>query len=643
MCVRVFFALWMLVLPTALSAQTICVDPGHGGDDPGAVGCGLNEKDINLDTGLRLRDLLQGAGFTALMTRDTDVFIPLSGRADYANANGADRFVSIHANANAGTPATGTETYCATNAASNAIDLRDKIQAEMIIAWGLADRGGKTANFTVLTATAMPATLSELGFVNNCTVDATYLSDPDHLQEAAAAHLRAIQLHYGQNPTDLGTARGSVFEDQGQGADDMSIRLAGAQVTVLETGDSALAEGVDALWSFTLPPGAYTLQASLDGYQTNSRNCQVAVNATVWCSVGLFPEQGQEDAGVDAGADAGVDAGEVDAGENDAGENDAGQDDGGATDGGGHSMEPDEGCDCASGGSSSGLMVGLMLAAGLGLWAGRRRLVIAAILFATLASMQAKAGDLEIQDATPLLKGAFTAPVLSPDGRQLLFASMGLDALYLVRLEEEKPQPRLLARGPRVGFKPDWSADGRRVLLRDPMRPFAAKPSWIDLNGEQLGQAPLAWPLRVEQEDDAIWMVGPLGRQRLDPGRDRYFAPRLSPHGRYLVFEGLVSGLHLLRLKDGRLFSLGAGHHPAFGGPDDGLLVFDQSRDDGHRITAGELFVCRLSDTDPGCQPLTHGTPSIEQHPSLSADGLRLSYVTEDGQLWLARLAKTRK
>lgn len=629
-------------------AQSICVDPGHGGSDPGAVGCGLDEKDVNLDTGLRLRDLLQGAGFSVLMTRETDVFISLVGRADYANANGADRFVSIHANSNSGTPATGTETYCATGAGANAVDLRDRVQAEMVAAWGLADRGGKTANFTVLTATAMPATLSELGFVNNCAVDAVYLSSPEHRQEAAAAHLRAIQLHYGHNPTDTGTARGAVFEDQGVGTDDMSIRLTGALVTVEETGDQATAEGADALWAFTLEPGTYTLRAALAGYESASRGCQVAANATAWCSIGLIPETtgpdggtqdgATGDGGTDGGADTGTDTGGPDAGEEpDAGGADATPDGADARDAGTDDDRPElepqkKGCGCTGPGQGAGWPCVLLPVVLLIARPGRRRLLLALLVTGTLlagalAAPGARAAEPVLQDTRLLLPGDFSTAVLSPDGARLLLGGPGLDTLYLLELRQPQALPRLLARGARAGFAPRWSDDGRRVAVRDPRRPFAAAPVWVDLQGEQLGRSYPNWFVWAEQADDEIWLESPVGRRRIDPGGDRYFAPRFSPGGRYLVFEGLASGLHLVRLADGRLFRLGDGHHPDFGGERDELLVYDRSTDDGHRITSGELVLCRLERAGPQCASLTKDSPAIEQHPSLSADGRKLVFI----------------
>ena len=93
--------------------RRIVIDPGHGGHDPGAVGqSGLQEKDVVLSIGLKLRDKLQKElGLDVVMTRSTDVFIPLEERTAIANKVGADLFVSIHANAAPNRNASGIETY----------------------------------------------------------------------------------------------------------------------------------------------------------------------------------------------------------------------------------------------------------------------------------------------------------------------------------------------------------------------------------------------------------------------------------------------------------------------------------------------------------------------------------------------------
>jgi N-acetylmuramoyl-L-alanine amidase len=89
------------------------VDPGHGGHDPGAVGpSGIQEKDVVLAIGLKLRDLFkEELGVDVVMTRSTDVFIPLEERTAIANKVGADLFLSVHANAAPNRSAAGIETY----------------------------------------------------------------------------------------------------------------------------------------------------------------------------------------------------------------------------------------------------------------------------------------------------------------------------------------------------------------------------------------------------------------------------------------------------------------------------------------------------------------------------------------------------
>lgn len=93
--------------------RRIVVDPGHGGHDPGAIGpTGLQEKEVVLAIGLKLRELLkEELGLDVVMTRSTDVFIPLEERTAIANKVNADLFVSVHANAAANRSAAGIETY----------------------------------------------------------------------------------------------------------------------------------------------------------------------------------------------------------------------------------------------------------------------------------------------------------------------------------------------------------------------------------------------------------------------------------------------------------------------------------------------------------------------------------------------------
>lgn len=156
---------------SVLSKQTIIIDPGHGGKDPGAIGFGLYEKDVALTTGLKVTNLIKQTPFQVKMTRSDDRFITINDRAAFAKKNDGNVFVSIHANAAEATSANGTETlyYAAANPhTADSKLLASKIQSRMVAAWKLADRGLKPRNnLGVLKNNTVPAALVELGFITN--------------------------------------------------------------------------------------------------------------------------------------------------------------------------------------------------------------------------------------------------------------------------------------------------------------------------------------------------------------------------------------------------------------------------------------------------------------------------------------------
>ena len=100
-------------LPVGLHRiHKIVVDAGHGGKDTGTVSArGMKEKRVNLEVAQKVKERLEAAGLEVLMTRNADVFIPLSERAAIANKNGADLFISIHANASSSRSLDGFEVY----------------------------------------------------------------------------------------------------------------------------------------------------------------------------------------------------------------------------------------------------------------------------------------------------------------------------------------------------------------------------------------------------------------------------------------------------------------------------------------------------------------------------------------------------
>jgi N-acetylmuramoyl-L-alanine amidase len=218
-----------------LGARRIVIDAGHGGHDPGTIGRrGLQEKELVLDVALRLDRLVrQELGAEVVLTRSTDVFIPLEERTGVANSRGADLFLSIHANASRNARARGIETYflnfartshaeevaARENAISPATlkDLQNLVKAiatnskidesrdfaaavhESMVAGvrrehEVPDRGVHTAPFYVLIGANMPAVLAEIAFVSN-PVDEKRLRSPEYREVLARSLLRGVRTY----------------------------------------------------------------------------------------------------------------------------------------------------------------------------------------------------------------------------------------------------------------------------------------------------------------------------------------------------------------------------------------------------------------------------------------------------------------
>lgn len=207
-------AIILPVAPMAFAASggakpLVCIDPGHGGSDQGAVANGLEEKEINLDVAHRTRPLLEGMGYRVIMTRETDVYVSLQERCDIANRAGATIFVSIHNNAYVST-AHGTETFCYYNSHEGR-RLATFIQNELLVRLGRADRGVQEAGFYVLKHTDMTAALLEGAFLTNVE-EAELLETDDFRQKMAAAAAAGINNYF----LDPGTKK-FTFKGRGRG------------------------------------------------------------------------------------------------------------------------------------------------------------------------------------------------------------------------------------------------------------------------------------------------------------------------------------------------------------------------------------------------------------------------------------------
>ncbi|CDQ18935.1 N-acetylmuramoyl-L-alanine amidase LytC precursor [Halobacillus karajensis] len=178
-------------------SRVIAIDPGHGGKDGGAEFNGLVEKEINLNVSKRLRDYLENSGVEVIMTRTDDTFIPLDDRNSYAVSQGADTFVSIHANAFSDPSANGTETYYSSQSlrVTDSKQLATFIQKRLVEALGTSDRGVKDVPYRVIKETTIPSTLVELGFMTNDS-DASKLGSSYWRDKAAKGISQGILDYY---------------------------------------------------------------------------------------------------------------------------------------------------------------------------------------------------------------------------------------------------------------------------------------------------------------------------------------------------------------------------------------------------------------------------------------------------------------
>ncbi|EFV76234.1 N-acetylmuramoyl-L-alanine amidase [Cytobacillus oceanisediminis] len=170
------------------------LDPGHGGTDPGAQGNGIREKDIALDIAKNIKNILL-AGYQNIevrMSRENDTTKSLSQRTSEANSWGADFYLSIHCNAANGA-ARGYEDFIhnSLGSTSQTASYQNIIHAEVIKLNKLIDRGKKKADFHVLRESAMPALLTENGFIDN-SADAALMKDPLWRQRVAQGHVNGI-------------------------------------------------------------------------------------------------------------------------------------------------------------------------------------------------------------------------------------------------------------------------------------------------------------------------------------------------------------------------------------------------------------------------------------------------------------------
>jgi len=164
------------------SPITVVIDAGHGGHDRGGIpGQSVAEKDMTLDVAQRLRNLLAANGYRVVMTRDSDIFVPLPTRVAIANSYRNAVFVCIHFNATKRMGAGGIETYFYS---SDSLPLASAVHYYVVSGAPSANRGVRRRGFYVLRKTSIPAVLVECGFLTNPT-EAAYAQTGSYRQKLA--------------------------------------------------------------------------------------------------------------------------------------------------------------------------------------------------------------------------------------------------------------------------------------------------------------------------------------------------------------------------------------------------------------------------------------------------------------------------
>ena len=220
-------AVLLFLFPVCMMSFTVVIDAGHGGDDAGAIGLvkGVKEKDLNLSVAQQLAAKIRQSypEVKVVLTRDTDVFLPLPKRAEIANKSHANLFISIHTNAAENRKACGAETFILgtdrmednldvamrENAVmklepdqtvyqgfdpnsiesyiifelmqnqymDNSLAFAELVQNQFVSVLNRANRGVRQAAFWVLLKSACPSVLVEMGFLSNAEEEKWLASD----------------------------------------------------------------------------------------------------------------------------------------------------------------------------------------------------------------------------------------------------------------------------------------------------------------------------------------------------------------------------------------------------------------------------------------------------------------------------------
>ena len=191
----------------ALADHTICIDPGHGGSDVGAIGpTGVTEKSVTIRVAKLVNEILTNAGATVIMTRNGDKEVSpkgadasdveeLQARCDVGNNSNTEIFVSLHMDSFSNSTPCGTTGYYFTGGSQNSQRLARNLAEGVIGEIGTDSRGVKACSFYVVKHTKMPATLLEIAFLSN-NKEEKLLNSDEGIKKAAVGIVKGINKYF---------------------------------------------------------------------------------------------------------------------------------------------------------------------------------------------------------------------------------------------------------------------------------------------------------------------------------------------------------------------------------------------------------------------------------------------------------------
>ena len=181
-------------IPQGIKNATIVIDPGHGGDDPGAVVnfSDKHEADYTLKTALLVKQELEALGAKVILTRSTDTSVSLADRAAISNQNNANVFISIHFDSAEDASSSGTTAYYFSDKSENLSQTVNKYLSRNL---PLKNQGSRFQNFMVLRDNARPSILLELGYLNNQS-DNKVIDSQEYQENIAQSIANALKEYF---------------------------------------------------------------------------------------------------------------------------------------------------------------------------------------------------------------------------------------------------------------------------------------------------------------------------------------------------------------------------------------------------------------------------------------------------------------